>query len=67
MEIKLKARKKYSICSCGFSKVLPFCDNNHREHNATHKTDYKSVKITPEKDTVISVTSSLWESVEGSK
>ena len=67
MEIKLKAGKKYSICSCGFSNVLPFCDNTHREHNSTHKTDYKSVKITPEKDILISVTSSRWESVQESK
>ena len=67
MEIKLKAGKKYSICSCGFSNVLPFCDNTHREHNSTHKTDYKSVKITPEKDTLIRVTSSRWKSVQESK
>ena len=67
MEIKLKAGKKYSICSCGLSNVLPFCDNTHREHNSTHKTDYKSVKITPEKDTLIRVTSSRWESVQESK
>ena len=67
MEIKLKAGKKYSICSCGFSNVLPFCDNTHREHTSTHITDYKSVKITPEKDTLIRVTSSRWESVQGGK
>ena len=67
MEIKLKAGKKYSICSCGFSNVLPFCDNTHREHNSTDKTDYKSVKITPEKDTLIRVSSSRWESLQESK
>ena len=67
MEIKLKAGKKYSICSCGLSNVLPFCDNAHREHNSTYKTDYKSVKITPEKDTLIRVTSSRWELVQESK
>ena len=67
MEIKLKAGKKYSICSCGLSNVLPFCDNTHREHNSTHETDYKSVKITPKKDTLIRVTSSRWESAQESK
>ena len=67
MKIKLKAGKKYSICSCGFSNVLPFCDNTHRDQNAIHKTDYKSVKITPEKDTLIRVTSSRWESVQKRK
>ena len=67
MEIKLKAGKNYSLCSCGFSNVLPFCDNTHREHNSKHKTEYKSVKITPEEDTLIGVTSSRWESVRESK
>ena len=67
MEIKLKAGKTYSICSCGFSKVLPFCDNTHREHNSVNKTEYKSVKITPEVDTIIEVTSSCWRSVQESK
>ena len=60
MEIKLKAGKKYSICSCGLSGSLPFCDNAHRGFNATNNMEYKSVKITPEKDTLIKVTSSRW-------
>ena len=67
MEIKLKAGKKYSICSCGLSESLPFCDNTHREFNAANNMEYKSVKITPEKDTIIKVTSSRWESVQKSK
>ena len=67
MEIKLKAGKKYSICSCGFSNVLPFCDNTHREHNSINKTEYKSVKITPEADAKIEVTSSCWGSVQDNK
>ena len=67
MDIKLKAGKKYSICSCGLSKSLPFCDNTHREFNAANNVEYKSVKITPEKDTIIKVTSSRWESVQKNK
>ena len=67
MEIKLKAGKKYSICSCGLSGSLPFCDNTHREHNSTYKTEYKSVKITPEADTKIDITSSRWESIKENK
>ena len=63
MEIKLKADKKYSICSCGLSDSLPFCDNTHRKFNATNDI-YKSVKITSEKDTVIEVTSSRWPSIQ---
>jgi CDGSH-type Zn-finger protein len=67
MDIKLKAGKKYSICSCGLSGSLPFCDNTHREFNAANNMEYKSVKITPEKDTIIKVASSRWESVQDSK
>ena len=67
MDIKLKAGKKYSICSCGLSESLPFCDNTHREFNAANNVEYKSVKITPEKDTIIKVTSSRWESVHENK
>ena len=67
MQIKLKAKRKYSICSCGLSNVLPFCDNTHREYNSKNKTEYKSVKITPETDTIIEVTSSRWESVPEGK
>ena len=51
MDIKLKAGKKYSFCSCGLSRSLPFCDNTHREFNATNGMEYKSVKITSKKDT----------------
>ena len=67
MDIKLKAGKKYSICSCGLSKSLPFCDNNHREHNSVHQTEYKSLKITPDKEIILKVTSSRWKSVQGNK
>ena len=67
MDIKIKAGKKYSICSCGLSGSLPFCDNTHREFNAANNMEYKSVKIAPEKDTIIKVTSSRWESVQENK
>ncbi len=67
MDIKLKAGKKYSICSCGLSESLPFCDNSHREFNVANNIEYKSVKIIPETDTKIDVTSSRWESVKENK
>ena len=62
-EIKLsvKASKKYSICSCGLSKSLPFCDNEHRAFNKINNTNYKSVKITPRKDAIIDINSSTWK------
>ena len=65
MKIKLKAGKKYNICSCGLSQTLPFCDNAHREFNAANNTEYKSVKITPDSDTIIEVASNRWKSPEG--
>ena len=61
MEIKIKSGKKYSICSCGLSQSLPYCDNAHRQFNTENDTEYKSVKITPNNDTVIQVTSSRWK------
>ena len=60
MQIKLKSGKKYSICSCGLSKALPYCDNTHRTFNAENGTDYKSVKIIPDKDTSIQIISKRW-------
>ena len=44
-KIKIHKGRKYSICSCGLSKQLPFCDNEHREYNALNGTDYKSIKL----------------------
>ena len=67
MQIKLKSGKKYSICSCGLSKSLPFCDNKHREFNVDNGTEYKSVKITADEDTKIEVTSSRWGSAQEGK
>ena len=64
MEIKLHAGRKYSLCSCGLSKDLPYCDNAHREYNSKNNTNYKSVKVVPSSDTVINVTSSTWPNLE---
>ena len=59
-KIKLYKGKKYSICSCGLSKILPFCDNKHRLYNEKNRTDYKSVKIISDKTTEVELTSSKW-------
>ena len=58
--LKLKAGKKYSICTCGHSKNLPFCDNTHREINAEKGTNYRSLKITPHNNCVIYLSSKTW-------
>ena len=67
MEIKLNAGKKYSICSCGLSKKMPFCDNAHREYNMKNNTDFKSVKIIPDEDIVVNLSSSRWNLDKGNK
>ncbi len=67
MEIKLKKGKKYSICSCGLSDSLPFCDNSHREYNTDHNANYKSVKIIPREDVAVDVNSSCWQSIQEDK
>ena len=61
MKTKFKADVKYSICSCGLSNTLPFCDNAHREFNIKNGTNHKSVKIIPNEDITLSITSSTWE------
>jgi uncharacterized membrane protein YphA (DoxX/SURF4 family)/CDGSH-type Zn-finger protein len=36
------APKRYSWCSCGYSKKQPFCDSSHREEeNATNRKSFK--------------------------
>ena len=60
-KIKLHKGKKYSICSCGFSKALPFCDNAHRPYNEENDTNYKSVKIIAEETTEVNISSSKWK------
>ncbi|MBV19987.1 MAG: hypothetical protein CL870_02690 [Cytophagia bacterium] len=60
--MKLLKNKKYSFCTCGFSKKIPFCDNRHREYNLRNKTNYKSFKIIPDKDLNVKVSSSTWKS-----
>ena len=61
IEITVKAGKKYSLCSCGLSKSLPYCDNEHRQYNSENSTQYKSVKIFPTKNTKIKIKASNWE------
>ena len=62
--IKLKKNTKCSICSCGISKKLPYCDNSHRKYNKINNTNYKSVKIYLLDDENIKVSCSNWDDDE---
>jgi len=59
-KLNLLKGKKYSICTCGHSKNIPFCDDSHRKINEEKGTNYKSLKICPEADTVLYVHSKNW-------
>ena len=64
MNIKIKSKIQYSICSCGLSKKLPFCDNEHRAFNLKNGTNYKSVKIKSPYDIELNVSSKTWNQLE---
>ena len=40
-EIELEEGRIYSLCSCGYSEKLPFCDNSHKEK----APGFKSIKV----------------------
>ncbi len=63
-KVIMKAGRRYKLCTCGESKILPFCDDSHRECNKEKNTKYKSVKLWSEKDTDLYVYSSNWDDEE---
>ena len=60
-EVVMKAGRRYKLCTCGESKILPFCDDSHRQLNEDKETNYHSIKIFPKEDTTIYVTSKNWK------
>ena len=58
--MEVKKNVKYSICSCGLSKKLPYCDNAHREFNENNNTNYKSIKIISSNNVKIKINCSNW-------
>tara|TARA_B100002003_G_C13591295_1_gene305761 strand:+ start:169 stop:381 length:213 start_codon:yes stop_codon:yes gene_type:complete len=60
-KINLKAGKKYKLCTCGTSQMLPYCDDSHRKLNEEKGTNYKSLKIVPKEDITIDVSSKTWK------
>ena len=59
--IEAKKDRKYSICSCGLSSKMPYCDSSHRLYNKEHGTDYKSIKIHTEKNVKLRLSSASWK------
>ena len=59
-KIDLKKNRRYKICTCGISKDLPFCDNEHKEYNIKNNTKFKSVKIISDCDITIKMESKKW-------
>ena len=60
-KVELNAGKKYSFCTCGKSKALPYCDDEHKKINEKLKTSYKSLKIIPKQDIELEVYCSNWQ------
>jgi len=60
-KITIKKGETCKICTCGKSKIMPICDDTHRELNSLNGTNFKSLKITPREDTELDLTSSVWE------
>jgi len=60
-KILLKKNIRKSICSCGLSNKMPYCDNAHRAFNEKNNCTYKSIKVISDKDVKIVLESSKWE------
>tara|TARA_Y100000310_G_scaffold286069_1_gene309940 strand:+ start:1047 stop:1265 length:219 start_codon:yes stop_codon:yes gene_type:complete len=61
LEVELEAGKKYSICTCGKSGKMPFCDNTHRKHNEENGTNYRSLKLFPRENIKLKIFSKTWK------
>ena len=59
-KVILKAGQKFSVCTCGHSKVLPLCDDTHKEINEEKGTSYRSLKIWPQEDITLDLSSKNW-------
>ena len=59
-KISVKKNKKYSLCTCGFSKKIPMCDNMHRKINLKNKNKFKSIKLYSSKDVDLEMTCKTW-------
>ncbi|MEK6903588.1 MAG: CDGSH iron-sulfur domain-containing protein, partial [Nanoarchaeota archaeon] len=58
--ITLEGKKKYSFCTCGKSKKIPYCDESHKFCNEQQGTQYASLKIWPQEKTTVTLSSKNW-------
>lgn len=56
-DVQILKGQTVSICTCGYSQSLPFCDNAHRKINEREGTSYFSLKVTLEDEGRIRVSS----------
>ncbi len=59
--ILVKAGQKCSLCTCGTSKALPYCDDSHKKLNDETGSSFRPVKVWPEKDVELKVWCGKWE------
>jgi CDGSH-type Zn-finger protein len=64
LTVKIKSNAKCSICTCGKSKSMPYCDNEHRQYNKKNSSNYKSLKVWSKEDCEITIFSNMWNDNE---
>jgi len=60
-ELNVKKGLRYSLCSCGYSKLLPLCDDAHKRVNGEKGASYKPIRVWSEDDTTLKVFSKKWK------
>lgn len=61
--ISLQAGQKCSLCTCGESRTLPYCDDTHKKVNAEKGTSYRPLKIWPKTEVELEVDCGNWEKI----
>lgn len=59
-KVEVKKGQMYKFCTCGKSKTIPFCDQSHEKINEETGSNFKSLKVIPEEDVILNVTSKNW-------
>lgn len=62
--IELEKGIQYKLCTCGASKIIPFCDDSHKLLNEKTGSNFKSIKIIPENNITLKVLSKNWGEIK---